>query len=297
MSHAPVIQVRELKKSFGRVDAVCNLNMSVAPDRITAFLGLNGAGKSTTIKMLLGMIAPSSGDGTVLGRSISDPKESVDMRRSVAYVSEQQHLYDYMTVEQMIRFTKSFYPAWHSEIEQKLLRTYELPLDRKVGTLSKGMRRKLALLLAFARKPELLILDEPSDSLDPIGIEQLLESMVAQCSEGTSIFFSSHQIAEVERVADDVCVIHKGRLAMNGSLDDLRQSYRQIDLVFNAVPDEVEFRLPGVERIWTQGHQMRIFASGNSEAVVERARSFYASSIDVAPIGLREIFLQRVKEN
>ena len=136
-----------------------------------------------------------------------------------AYVSEQQHLYDYMTVEQMIRFTKSFYPAWHWEIEQKLLRTYELPLDRKVGTLSKGMRRKLALLLAFARKPELLILDEPSDSLDPIGIEQLLESMVAQCSEGTSIFFSSHQIAEVERVADDVCVIHKGRLAMNGSLN------------------------------------------------------------------------------
>ena len=119
MSHAPVIQVRELKKSFGRVDAVCNLNMSVAPDRITAFLGLNGAGKSTTIKMLLGMIAPSSGDGTVLGRSISDPKESVDMRRSVAYVSEQQHLYDYMTVEQMIRFTKSFYPAWHREMDSR----------------------------------------------------------------------------------------------------------------------------------------------------------------------------------
>jgi len=297
MSHAPVIQVHELKKSFGRVDAVCGLNMSVAPNRITAFLGLNGAGKSTTIKMLLGMIAPSSGEGTVLGRRLGDPAESVDMRKYVAYVSEQQHLYDYMTVEQMIRFTKSFHPGWHGEIEQKLLRTYELPLNRKVGALSKGMRRKLALLLAFARKPELLILDEPSDSLDPIGIEQLLESMVAQCSEGTSIFFSSHQIAEVERVADDVCVIHKGRLVMNGSLDDLRQSYRQIDLVFNAVPDEVEFRLPGVERISTQGHQMRIFASGNSEAVVERARAFYASSIDVAPIGLREIFLERVKEN
>ncbi len=297
MSHTPVIQVRELRKSFGPVDAVCGLNMAVAPNRITAFLGLNGAGKSTTIKMLLGMIAPSSGEGTVLGRRIGDPEESVDMRRCVAYVSEQQHLYDYMTVEQMIRFTKSFYPAWHREIEQKLLRTYELPPRRKVGSLSKGMRRKLALLLAFVRKPELLILDEPSDSLDPIGIEQLLESMVAQCSEGTSIFFSSHQIAEVERVADDVCVIHKGRLAMNGSLDDLRQSYRQIDLVFNAMPDEVEFRLPGVERIWTRGHEMRIFASGNSEGVVERARAFYASSIDVVPIGLREIFLERVKEN
>jgi ABC-2 type transport system ATP-binding protein len=271
--------------------------MSVAPNRITAFLGLNGAGKSTTIKMLLGMIAPSGGEATVRGRRIDDPEESVKIRRRVAYVSEQQSLYDYMTVEQTIRFTKSFYPAWHAEIEQTLLRTYQLPLDRKVSSLSKGMRRKLALLLAFARKPELLILDEPSGGLDPIGVEQLLESMVAQCSDGTSVFFSSHQIAEVERVADDVCVIHKGQLVMNGSLDDLRQSYRQIDLVFNAVPNEGEFRLPGVERIWTQGHQMRIFASGNSEAVVERARSHYASSIDVAPIGLREIFLERVKEN
>jgi ABC-2 type transport system ATP-binding protein len=182
-------------------------------------------------------------------------------------------------------------------MESSLLHTYELPLHRKVKSLSKGMQRKLALLLAFARKPELLILDEPSDGLDPLGVEQLLENMVTQCSEGTSVFFSSHQIAEVERVADRVCIIHKGRLVMNASLDDLRDSYRQIDLIFDAVPNESEFQIPGVERIRTRGHQMRLLVSGNAESVLECARTYYASSIDVEPIGLREIFLDRVKEN
>lgn len=297
MNDAPVIETHDLSKTYGKVDAVCALNMSVTPNCITAFLGLNGAGKTTTIKMLLGMITPSRGEGTVLGRRITDQQESVDIRRRVAYVSENQRLYDYMTVAQMIRFTRSFYPAWDSNMESSLLHTYELPLHRKVKSLSKGMQRKLALLLAFARKPELLILDEPSDGLDPLGVEQLLENMVTQCSEGTSVFFSSHQIAEVERVADRVCIIHKGRLVMNASLDDLRESYRQIDLIFDAVPNESEFQIPGVERIRTRGHQMRLLVSGNAKSVLECARTYYASSIDVEPIGLREIFLDRVKEN
>ncbi len=297
MSTLPVIETRDLSKRFGNTDAVCHLTMSVAPGSITGFLGLNGAGKTTTIKMLLGMIAPSAGEGTILGHRITDPAESLEIRRRVAYVSESQRLYDYMTVSQMIRFTKSFYPGWHSDIEENLLHSWELPLNRKVQSLSKGMRRKLALLLAFARRPELLILDEPSDGLDPVGAEQLLETMVAQCGEGTAVFFSSHQIAEVERVADRVCMIHRGRLVMDTSLDDLRESYRQIDLIFSEAPNEVDFRMPGVERIIARGSQMRIVVSRNAEEVLERARMYEANSIDVAPISLREIFLDRVKEN
>ncbi len=296
MNATPVIETVGLSKKYGKIDAVCGLNMRVMPNCITAFLGLNGAGKTTTIKMLLGMISPSGGEARVLGRQIDSSEESVKLRRSVAYVSESQRLYDYMTVAQMIRFTRSFYPAWCVDTETTLLRMYELPLDRKIKLLSKGMRRKLALLLAFARKPDLLILDEPSDGLDPVGVEQLLEILVAQCSTGTSIFFSSHQIAEVERVADRICMIHKGRLVMDASLDDVRESYRQIDLVFNALPDECEFHMPGVERIAARGHQIRMIVSANAESVLERARAYYPSSIDVSPIGLREIFLDKVKE-
>lgn len=292
-----VIQTNNLSKRYGKVEAIKELNLSVKPQNITAFLGLNGAGKTTTIKMLLGMMRPSSGDGTVLGQRITTASESIRMRRRVAYVGENKRLYDYMTVEQMIRFTSAFYPDWRSDAAQRLLRQYGLPLERKVKSLSKGMRTKLGLLLAFARRPELLILDEPSDGLDPVGIEELLESLVAQCGEGTAVFFSSHQIAEVERIADHICMLNKGRLVLDASLDDLRQSYRRIDLVFSSPPAEHEFRIAGIEHIQTRGHQMTMVASKNAEDVIERANRFHPTSIDVTPVGLREIFLESVKEN
>jgi ABC-2 type transport system ATP-binding protein len=297
MSQGLAIQTERLAKSYGTVEAVREINLSVRLHNITAFLGLNGAGKSTTIKMLLGMIRPSGGDGTILGQQISNPTESIRIRSQIAYVSENKQLYNFMTVEQMIRFTSGFYPDWRRDEEQKLLRQYKLPLDRKVKSLSKGMRTKLGLLLAFARRPELLILDEPSEGLDPVGIEELLEILVARCSEGTTVFFSSHQIAEVERVADQICVLHAGRLVLDSSLDDLRQSYRQIDLVFPSIPAERDFRITGVEDVRTRGHQMRVLASRNTEGVVARARDFQATSIDVTPVGLREIFLEKVKES
>jgi ABC-2 type transport system ATP-binding protein len=297
MSEGPVIETRGLAKSYGRVDAVRDLHLTVEPNRITGFLGRNGAGKSTTIKMLLGMIRPTGGSGTMLGHDIADQAQNVHLRRDVAYVSEDKRLYDYMTVDQMMRFTSGFYPDWRPEIAQDLLRRFELPPDRKVKKLSKGMRTKLALLLAFARRPKLLILDEPSEGLDPVAIEQLLEALVARSAEGTAIFFSSHQIAEVERVADDVCIIEKGRLMVHSPLDHLRQFCRRIDLVFPAAQPEDTFRIPGVESIRTKGAHVRLFASSNSEIVVERARERQAISVDVAPVGLREIFLETVKEN
>jgi ABC-2 type transport system ATP-binding protein len=291
----PVIQTNQLRKSYGRFEAVRGLDLCVEPNRITGFLGANGAGKSTTIKMLLGMIRPSGGSGSVLGRKIDSPEQNVDMWRHVAYVSEDKRLYAYMTVEQIIRFTRAFYPDWRKDVEVELLRNYELPPERKIRSLSKGMRTKLALLLALARRPSLLILDEPGDGLDPCGVEQLLESLVAQASEGTSIFFSSHQIAEVERVADNVCILDKGRLILDATMDDLRQSYRQITVVFPELPLEREFQFAGVERIQTSGYQMAVFTRGGADAVVERARDFHATSIDVAPVALRDIYLQTVR--
>jgi ABC-2 type transport system ATP-binding protein len=247
--------------------------------------------------MLLGMVRPNSGSGTVLGRQITDAEENRELRLRVAYVAEDKPLYGYMTVEQMIRFASSFYPDWAADVEKRLLQDFELPLRRKVKTLSKGMRTKLALLLAFARRPELLILDEPSEGLDPVGIEHLLQVLVGRSAEGVSVFFSSHQIAEVERVADHVCILEKGCLLVDASLDQLRKFYRRIDLVFSSTPPKSEFRMSGVERIQTTGRQMSVFASKNTEAVVERAHDLNAVSVEVVPVGLRDIFLETVKEN
>lgn len=295
MTNESVVLTHNLTKSYRSVGAVRGLNLSVSRNRITAFLGRNGAGKSTTIKMLLGMIRPTAGDGTILGTRITNTDENRKVRRKIAYVAEDKPLYGYMSVEQTIRFASSFYADWCTDVAMRLTRDYELPLSRPVKQLSKGMRTKLNLLLAFARRPELLILDEPSEGLDPVGIEVLLQTLVAQAAEGVTIFFSSHQISEVERVADHICILEKGCLLVDAPLDQLRQSYRRIDLVFPFVAPEGEFLISGVERIRVSGHQMSLFTSRNADAVIERAHSFSAVSVNVAPVGLREIFLETVK--
>jgi ABC-2 type transport system ATP-binding protein len=221
-----VIETEGLTKHYGAVQAVRDLTLRVGGGRITGFLGRNGSGKSSTIKMLLGIVRPSSGSGTLLGRRIDDSGALRDARRHVAYVHEDKQTYAYMSVREMIAFTRSFYDDWQPEVERRLLEQYELPPRRKVRTLSKGMRTKLALLLALSRRPELLILDEPSEGLDPVSIEDVLQTLLATAAGGTAIFFSSHQIAEVERVAGHVCIIDRGRLAVDAPLAALRADPR-----------------------------------------------------------------------
>ncbi len=297
MSDAWAIDTQQLTKRYGTLDAVRSLDLKVARHGITGFLGRNGAGKSTTIKMLLGMTRPTSGSGTMVNRRIDHPRESLEARRRVAYVAEDKQTYAYMTVEQMIRFTRSFYTDWQPDLERRLLDELGLPARRKVKALSKGMRTKLALLLALARRPELLILDEPSEGLDPVSIEELLQTLVATAAEGTTIFFSSHQIAEVERIADRVCIIDHGQLVADLSLDDMRQEYRRITLGFTSEPPVADFHMPGVEHVRTSGRQMDVFVTQNAAAVVERARRTAVVSLDVTPLTLRDVFLETVQHS
>jgi ABC-2 type transport system ATP-binding protein len=289
------VETRALGKSFGRVPAVKNLDLRVRDDRVTAFLGLNGAGKTTTIRMLLGMVQPTSGDGFVLGHRICDAKENVALRRSVAFVGERKPLYDFMTVGQTIRFTRSFYSDWDVDKELSLTRQFALPLQRPVRSLSKGMCTKLALLLAFARRPRLIILDEPSEGLDPVGIEQLFDLVEAQRRAGAAVFFSSHQISEIERIAEHICILHKGRLVIDASINDLGRCWRQIDIVFDEVPNPDQFCLRGVESVRATESGTRVIASSHAEEIVDWAREKNATSVHVEPVQLRNLFLEMAR--
>jgi ABC-2 type transport system ATP-binding protein len=160
------------------------------------------------------------------------------------------------------------------------------------------MRTKLALLLAFSRRPELLILDEPSEGLDPVSIEELLQTLVGAASQGTTIFFSSHQIDEVERIADRICMIDQGNLILDVSLDELRQNFRRITLGFASQPpvDSNLFRMAGVQHMEANGRQVTLIANHNAEAIADQARRMGAVSVDVGAISVRELFLEKVKE-
>ena len=295
MAYESVIETHGLTRHYGNVEAVRDLNLSVEHRHITGFLGRNGAGKSTTIKMLLGMIRPTAGTGRVLGYDIADPAQSLAIRRRIAYVGEDKGLYGYMTVAELIRFTRSFYPDWQPEIAARLLRTYQLPPGRKVKAISKGMRTKLALLLALARRPELIILDEPTEGLDPVSIEELLQTLREVRDAGTSVFFSSHQLDEVERIAGRVLMIDRGQLVMNTLLDDLLNNYRNV--IVEAAPQNPmpTFDLVGVERTRVKGRQTRVLASSNVDGIVAHARALDAI-VQVTPVNLRDVFLDIVRE-
>ena len=295
MAEPSVIDVANLRKAWADVEAVNGLTLQVPAGSIFGFLGRNGAGKTTTIKVLLGMVRPSGGTARVFELPADAPASSVEIRRRTGFVSEEKDLIDYMTVGEIVRFTAAFYPRWRRDVEQKYLRAFELPSDRKVKLLSRGMRTKLALLLALCRGAELLVLDEPTSGLDPAMTEEVLQALVAHAAgEGMTVFFSSHQIAEVDQIADRVAIIERGRTVVSGALDDLRERYRRVQLVFDGDAPAASFRAPGIVRVRRQGRVLTVLSSDGADAVLDEARTLAPVATDVVPVTLKEIFLETV---
>ena len=290
-----VIETTDLRKHYDGMEAVRGLSLQVPAGSIYGFLGKNGAGKTTTIKVLLGMARPTSGSARVFGLAADAPEASVEIRRRTGFVSEEKDLYDSMTVKQIIRFTAGFYPRWRADLEQRYLRKFELPLDRKVKALSRGMRTKLALLLALSRGAELLVLDEPTSGLDPAVTEEVLQALVAHvASEAMTVFFSSHQIADVDQIADRVAIIDRGRAVVAGALDDIREHYRRVQLVFDADAPDMAFRVPGVVRVQRKGRVLTVLSSAGADRIVDETRALNPVSVDIVPVTLKEIFLETV---
>jgi ABC-2 type transport system ATP-binding protein len=290
-----IIETADLRKNYGEVEAVRGLNLQVPVGSIYGFLGRNGAGKTTTIKVLLGMARPTSGHARVFGLPADAQDASVEIRRRTGFVSDDKDLYDYMDVEEMIRFTAAFFPRWRADLEQRYQRRFELPADRKIKALSRGMRTKLALLLALCRGAELLILDEPTSGLDPAMTEEVLQALVSHvASEEMTVFFSSHQIAEVDQIADRVAIIDRGRAVVTGALDDLRENFRRIQFVFDGDAPEPAFRAPGIERVRRKGRVLTVLSSAGAQGIVDEARALNPVSVDVVPVTLKEIFLETV---
>jgi len=295
VADAPVIEIAGLQKRYASVDAVRGLDLQVPRGSIFGFLGRNGAGKTTTIKMLLGMARPSGGSARVFGLAADAPHASVEIRRRTGFVSEDKELYDFMTVDDLVRFTAPFFPRWRRDLEERYRRTFELRGDMKVKTLSRGMRTKLALLLALCRGAELLVLDEPTAGLDPAVTEEVLQALVGHVArDETTVFFSSHQIAEVEQIADRIAIIDRGRAVLTGALDDLRDNFRRVQLVFDREAPQTTFRAAGVARVRRQGRVLTVVTSGGAEPILDEARALGPVSVDVAPVTLKDIFLETV---
>ena len=232
-------RLTNVTKKYGKQVALDNLSLEIPSGVVFALLGENGAGKSTTIKILMGLEPATSGTAEVLGMDCR--KQGDLIRRKCGYIPESPVLYDWMTVSEIGWFTAGFYDEQFFPKFLQMAASYELPLEKKTGTLSKGGRAKVALALAMASEPQLLVLDEPTSGLDTLVRRQFLESMVDVAATGRTVVLSSHQIGEVERVADHVAIINKGKLLANDTLDNLKSQFERWVVTFsgadNALPE------------------------------------------------------------
>ena len=292
MPDSPVIETRNLRKTWGQTQALRGLDLRVSSGSIHAFLGRNGAGKTTALKILLGMARPDGGESRVFGLDSANPRQSVEIRGRAGFISEEKELYEEMTVEEMIRFTRAFYPRWRRDLENSYLSRFGLSRAAGVKTLSRGGRTRLAVLLSFCRGAELLLLDEPTAGLDPAAAEDVLQAIVSHvAAEGMTVFFSSHQIHEVEQIADRITILTRGRNVLSGGLDELREKWRRIHLTFDGEAPHSPLHPDGLISIRAEGRTLTLLCCENSERILREVQALQPVSVNVLPVSLKEIFV------
>jgi ABC-2 type transport system ATP-binding protein len=286
------IEIYNLARRYGRTDALVDLSLTVPTGSVFALLGPNGAGKTTTIKILMNLIPPTSGRATVLGVDSTriGPKE----RAQIGYVSENQTLPLWMSVRQLLDYCRPFYPSWDRDLEKTLLKQFDLPEDRKLKNLSRGMLMKAALMSALSYRPKLLVLDEPFSGLDPLVRDEFVQGILEASDLGNwTVFISSHDIDEVERLADHVGVIDGGRTKLNESSESLLMRFRRIEVNLQGqtpLLDEMPANWLAVDRA---SERVNFVDSRYSEDTADSSyrRHFPDAVVTSHPMTLREIFL------
>lgn len=289
------IRIEDLTKTFRGVNALRRLTLNVPEGAIYALVGPNGAGKTTAIKVLMNIMVATSGRAEVLGREST--KIAAGAFCSIGYVSENQKLPNWMTVDAFLTYLRAFYPAWDRELEDGLVKQFQLPRDRKLGKLSRGMRMKAALASALAYRPKLIVLDEPFGGLDPLVRDEVIEGLVERAPEAT-VFLSSHDLAEIENLASHVGYLEEGTLRLSEEMTSLSERFREVEVTLNGSAS-VPGSLPGS---WMQVR--------NSASVVRFVDSRYEQerteaevrkvfgevrNVAVTPMSLRSIFLTMAK--
>ncbi|MEM7697869.1 MAG: ABC transporter ATP-binding protein [Verrucomicrobiota bacterium] len=293
------VTVSHLTKRFGKTIAVDDLSFEVPAGAVTAFLGANGAGKSTTIQTILNLHKPSSGQCEILGTN--SRKLGPTELQQIGYVSENMELPLWMTVGRFIKYCRPFYPTWDDQFCNQLLREFGLPLDRKLRHLSRGMRMKAALLGGIAYRPKLVVLDEPFSGLDPLVRDEFIRGLLQLTGEeGWTVLISSHDIDEVERLADRVIFIEDGRKRIDRAVPELLENFQQIEITRSSTdplgetpPDWIDYH--------ESGRTIRfLIENPDSDLETDLAKQVAdATGIQRRPASIREIFvsLSREKRN
>ncbi len=285
-----VIETRRLTKYYGSKCVVDGLGLQIPRGTVYGFLGRNGAGKSTAIKMLLGMVHPTRGSAAVLGEDAAEL--SPDTRSRIAYLAEGHPIYRWMTIRDAMRFTRAFYPQWNQTLLDQILEHFELSPRQKIRRLSNGQRAQISLALAVAPDPELLILDDPTIGLDTVVRRDFLESLIQIIQrQGRTILFSSHILADVERVANRIGILVDGVLRVDCPTDHFKQAVRKIVLGFTEQPPEFP-ACDGLVSSRAVGTDLELVVVDYSEHHQQLAESLDPRTIEVVDLNLEEAFIE-----
>lgn len=289
------METRSLYKSYEGKKVLEDLSLKVPAGSIYGLIGPNGAGKSTLMKILTGISRPQKGDAILLGRSIKERSGSI--RARVGYVPDVPVLYPSFTVAEMYNLGSRLYPGWDWERCRQLHRQYNLPDTQRIRNLSRGQAVQANLVLALSIRPYLLLLDEPTAGLDPVVRRAFMQTIIDEVAErGTTIFYSTHNLNDLEQSADHIASLWQGQLLFSSSLDELKSSLSRIRVVLDDSTEETLASLPGLIDLQHNGRVQIITIKGDTSGAIQQLQEFKPLLIEQLDLSLEEIFLALMKE-
>jgi ABC-2 type transport system ATP-binding protein len=291
-----VLEYRDVTLAYeGGAPVLNSVSLKVEAGQVVGLLGCNGAGKTTLLRIAMGMLVPQSGKVSVFG---VDPRQDlVGVRRRIGYVSEVQELPPFMSVRDIFTLYRSLYPSWDDDLAKSLGSRFKLPVGARIGKLSKGQARQVALLCAISHRPDLLILDEPAGGLDPAARREFLETSINYLAEsGTTILFSSHHMTDVERMASRLVMIHENQLWLDSAVDEVKEGYCLALLPGSAADSASQLlSLNGcLSARQRDGAWRAVFEMDPEKCTALLQRERNDASIRCARVGLEELFIEMV---
>ena len=291
----PALVFEAVTRCFARTVALDGLSLTVGPGQIVGLVGRNGAGKTTALRLALGDLYPDRGSIRVLGL---DPiRDGLAVREQVSLLAEENALYPWMKVGEILRLAGALHPRWDAQVADTLARKLDLEPGKKVAALSRGGRAKVALVLAVACRPRLLLLDDPTAGLDPLVRREVLEGILETIhAEGGTVIYASHLVEDIERIADRVVVLDEGRITLDGAVDDLKQRIRRATAVFDGRVPSLE-GLPGKIRSVVEGRVLHLVVDAQRPELLGVLEQAGARTVEFESLSLEEILVARLGED
>jgi ABC-2 type transport system ATP-binding protein len=289
-----MIEMRNVCKAFDHSRAVENVNLTIQKGSIYGLIGSNGAGKTTLIKLLSGIYRQEQGEITIDGQPVY---ENVQMKQKIFYIADHPAFLTHYTTKQMARFYKNIYPDWSEDRFQHLTSLFEMNVNKKIHTFSKGWQRQVAFVLALSCNPEILILDEPLDGLDPVVRKKVKNILIQDVADREmTILISSHNLREVEDICDHIGIIHKGTLIIEKELDELKSDIHKVQVAYKEGVPESLLKNLSILHSEKRGSIFLCIVRGNEEAITKKIRMTNPVIFDMLPLTLEEIFIYEMED-